>query len=99
MNKSMNGLDGLDALLNGDGEFSNLSNNTAYYTPANTIQAVPATHFLQKMASTQQAAPAANSLQNMIGLSQLIYSDGSLTQRGTLPGLNALVKLMELYTQ
>jgi Ca2+-binding RTX toxin-like protein len=94
MNQAMKGLDGLDAILNDDiDDFNNLSNNTAYYIPASTTQAAPANHSSQNMASTQQAAPAANSLQNMIGLSQLIYSDGSLTKRGTLPGLNALVKI------
>jgi len=88
MNQAMKGLNGLDALLNGDGEFSNLSNSTAYYTPASTIQAVPATHSLQTMASTTQTTSAANSLQNMIGLSQLIYSDGSPTARGNAPNLS-----------
>ena len=70
MIQAIDKLDGIDALLNGDTEdFSNLSHNTAYYTPE----------------TTASVASAANSLENMVGLSDLIYSDGGLFSRGTLP--------------
>ncbi|TPG04115.1 hypothetical protein EAH88_18575 [Rhodanobacter glycinis] len=76
MNQAIDKLDGIDALLNGDTEdFSNLSHNTAYYTPE----------------AAASVAPAANSLENMIGLSDLIYSDGGLFSRGTLPSINDIV--------
>jgi len=62
--------EGLDALLNGeDGGIGHSLNNTSYYASQNVYQDVP----------------AADSVQNMIGLSDLIYSDGGLFSRGTLP--------------
>jgi Ca2+-binding RTX toxin-like protein len=101
MKYTTKGLGDLHKFTDGDNaDINKPSNNTAYYTLASTIndvtpavQAAPVTSSLQTTVSTTQTASAANSLQNMVGLSQLIYSNGSLIKKGELPGLNALVKV------